>query len=93
LFDLEQSFFLYKCFVLTLIDENAASHIAIGQAFKGCLSGGTELSDEEFLAAGGNNSLLHLNMMIGSSDMGVDGITEKIQIEPIMKKGEWAFRV
>jgi len=80
-------------FYETLIDENAASHIAIGQAFKGCLSGGTELSDQEFLAAGGNSSLLHLDMMIGSSDMGVDGITEKNQIEPIMKKGEWAFRV
>lgn len=80
-------------FYETLIDENAASHIAIGQAFKGCLPGGTELSEEEFLAAGGNNSLIHLDMMIGSSDMDVDGITEKNQIEPIMKKGEWAFKV
>jgi aminopeptidase len=76
-----------------LIDENAASHIAIGQAYKGCLKGGNKLSDDEFLAFGGNNSLIHLDMMIGSSDMNVDGITKENQIEPIMRKGEWAFTV
>jgi aminopeptidase len=79
-------------FYNTLFDENAACHIAIGRAYRFSLTGGEKLSDEEFLAAGGNNSLTHVDFMIGSPKMDIDGIKEDGSPEPVMRKGEWAFR-
>ncbi|MFX1380229.1 MAG: aminopeptidase [Promethearchaeota archaeon] len=76
-----------------LIDENASNHIALGRAYRESLKGGDTLTDEEFLAAGGNNSLIHLDFMIGTGDMNVDGILEDKTVESIMKNGEWAFDV
>ena len=76
-----------------LIDENASNHIALGFAFRSCLKGGKEMSDEEFMATGGNVSLIHVDCMIGSGEMDVDGITKDGKTEPIMRKGEWAFNV
>jgi aminopeptidase len=80
-------------FYNTLFDENASCHIALGKAYKFTLQGGTELSDEEFAARGGNGSLIHVDFMIGSGEMNIDGITEGGRAEPIMRKGEWAFKV
>ncbi|MFX1460226.1 MAG: aminopeptidase, partial [Promethearchaeota archaeon] len=74
-----------------LLDENASNHIALGQALRNSLKGSKELTDEEFMAAGGNNSIIHLDMMIGSGEMNVDGILEDETVEPIMRNGEWAF--
>jgi len=51
------------------------------------------MSDEEFMADGGNVSLNHIDFMIGSGEMDVDGILEDETSEPIMRKGEWAFDV
>jgi aminopeptidase len=79
-------------FYNTLFDENASCHIAIGRAYRFTLSGGEELTDEEFSAAGGNNSLTHVDFMIGSSKMDIDGIKEDGSREPVMRKGEWAFK-
>lgn len=76
-----------------LIDENASNHIALGQAYRESLKGGEALSDEDFMVAGGNNSLIHLDFMIGSGEMNVDGILEDETAEPIMRNGEWAFDV
>ena len=76
-----------------LIDENASNHIAIGQSYRDSLKDSEELTDEEFMAAGGNNSLIHLDFMIGSGDMNVDGILEDDTVEPIMQNGEWTFEV
>lgn len=76
-----------------LIDENAANHIAIGNAYRPSLKNGNEMTDEEFMSAGGNNSSIHIDMMIGSGEMNVDGITEDNKIESIMQNGEWAFKV
>ena len=76
-----------------LIDENASNHIAIGQAFKTSLKGGGALTDDEFIAAGGNISLIHIDLMIGSGEMNVDGILDDKTTEPIMRNGEWAFNV
>ena len=76
-----------------LIDENAANHIALGQAYRESLKDGDELTEEEFLAAGGNNSLIHIDFMIGSGEMNIDGILEDGTIEPVMQNGEWAFKV
>ncbi|MFX0038518.1 MAG: aminopeptidase [Promethearchaeota archaeon] len=76
-----------------LIDENASCHIALGKGFKFCLENGDKMSDEEFRAAGGNNSLVHIDCMVGSGEMNIDGITSNGTVEPIMRNGEWAFDV
>ncbi|GAG14816.1 unnamed protein product, partial [marine sediment metagenome] len=76
-----------------LIDENASNHIALGKAYPHSLKNGSELTDEEFSLAGGNNSSIHLDLMVGSGDMDVDGILEVKSREPIMRNGEWVFKV
>ena len=80
-------------FYNTLFDENASCHIAIGRAYRFTLTGGEELNDEEFIAAGGNISLNHVDFMIGSPQMDIDGIREDGTREPVMRQGEWAFDV
>jgi aminopeptidase len=78
-------------FYNTLFDENASCHIAIGRAYRFTLTGGEELSEAEFNSAGGNSSLAHVDFMIGSPEMNIDGITKEGRREPVMRKGEWAF--
>ncbi|MCC6259802.1 MAG: aminopeptidase [Anaerolineales bacterium] len=78
-------------FYNTLFDENASCHIAIGRAYRFTLTGGEELNDEEFIAAGGNVSLNHVDFMIGSPKMDIDGIHKDGTREPIMRQGEWAL--
>jgi len=80
-------------FYNTLFDENAASHIALGNAYRTTIKEGADMTDEEFEAEGGNNSLLHTDFMIGSGEMDIDGITEDGTREPVMRSGEWAFDV
>jgi len=80
-------------FYNTLFDENASCHIAIGRAYRFTLTGGEELNDEEFTQSGGNVSLNHVDFMIGSPKMDIDGIKEDGRREPVMRKGEWAFDV
>jgi aminopeptidase len=77
----------------TLFDENASCHLALGRAYKFNYIGGLELTDEEFAAVGGNLSLIHVDFMVGSGKMDIDGITDDGRSEPIMRKGEWAFSV
>ncbi len=79
-------------FYNTLFDENASCHIAIGRAYRFTLAGGTELNDDEFIAAGGNVSLNHVDFMIGSPQMDIDGITKDGRHEPVMRNGEWALQ-
>jgi aminopeptidase len=74
-----------------LIDENASNHIALGRAYEFGLEGGEAMSGDEFAAAGGNHSLIHIDCMIGSGEMDVDGLTPDGTAEPIMRGGEWAF--
>lgn len=76
-------------FYNTLFDENAACHVALGRAYEMCVENGTEMSAEEFAAAGGNTSLTHVDFMIGSADMDVDGITAEGAVEPLMRAGEF----
>jgi len=78
-------------FYNTLFDENAASHLALGQAYKLSLVGSEGMADDEFAAAGGNQSMIHVDFMIGSAAMAVDGVTDDGALEPIMRSGEWAF--
>ncbi len=76
-----------------LYDENAACHIALGTGLKFSLDGGAAMSDEEFLAAGGNCSLIHEDFMVGSAHMDVDGIRPDGTAEPILRGGEWTFAI
>ena len=78
-------------FYNTLFDENASCHIAIGRAYRFTLIGGEELTEEEFRQAGGNTSITHIDFMIGSPQMDIDGITADGTHEPVMRQGEWAF--
>ncbi|MDM8528727.1 aminopeptidase [Anaerolineales bacterium HSG24] len=78
-------------FYNTLFDENAASHLAIGKAYRFCMVDGDQMDDDQFATAGGNNSLIHEDLMIGSDEMDIDGVTAAGDIEPIMRAGEWAF--
>lgn len=80
-------------FYNTLFDENAASHIALGNAYRSSIEGGVDMTDEEFAASGGNKSLIHVDFMIGSADLDVDGIDADGSPEPVMRSGEWAFSV
>jgi aminopeptidase len=80
-------------FYNTLFDENASCHIAIGRAYRFTLAGGEELSDDEFVSAGGNVSLNHVDFMIGSPKMDIDGVKQDGLHEPVMRQGEWAFDV
>jgi len=80
-------------FYNTLFDENAASHLAFGSAYKACVEGGTGLTDAEFEKVGGNTSSVHVDFMIGSSETSVDGILPSGASEPVMRKGDWAFTI
>jgi len=73
----------------TLFDENAASHIALGQAYSTCLIGGEKMSQEELSALGANDSLIHVDWMIGGPTMSVDGIRADGTAEPLMRNGDW----
>jgi aminopeptidase len=73
----------------TLFDENAASHIALGQAYATCLIGGEKMQQDELTALGANSSLIHVDWMIGSGKMDVDGIAKDGTAEPLMRSGEW----
>jgi aminopeptidase len=80
-------------FYNTLLDENCASHIALGEAYRSSLTGGEGMGDAEFAAAGGNLSLIHVDFMVGSGEVDVDGLTDSGPSEPVMRRGEWAFDV
>jgi len=80
-------------FYTTLFDENAASHVALGSAYKFTLTGAEAMSDEEFTRAGGNRSAIHVDFMIGSGDIDVDGVLPGGAAEPLMRRGEWAAEV
>jgi len=76
-------------FLNTLFDENAASHIALGQAYSSCLRDGDKLTPEQLAAKGANDSLIHVDWMIGSDKLDIDGITASNTVEPLMRQGEW----
>jgi aminopeptidase len=80
-------------FYNTLFDENASCHIALGNAYRTSIEGGADMTDEEFASAGGNKSLVHTDFMIGSAEMDIDGITLDGRREPVMRAGEWAFKL
>ncbi|THF77538.1 aminopeptidase [Cohnella fermenti] len=78
-------------FYNTLFDENASNHLALGNAYPTCIEGGPAMSREELEQAGLNQSFLHVDFMVGSAEMDIDGITKDGQIEPVFRKGNWAL--
>jgi aminopeptidase len=80
-------------FYNTLFDENAACHLALGNAYRISFQGGEDMTGEEFEANGGNKSLIHVDFMIGSGELDIDGIRGDGTPEPVMRSGEWAFEV
>src|SRR5690606_38740868 len=77
-------------FYNTLFDENASCHIALGQCYAKCFVDGANLTEEEITARGGNKSFIHIDWMIGSGEVDVDGIRKDGSTVPVMRKGEWA---
>ena len=73
----------------TLFDENAASHIALGQAYATCLIDGEHMNEEALAVKGANSSLIHVDWMIGSGTMNVDGLAADGSSQPLMRLGEW----
>lgn len=80
-------------FLNTLFDENAACHLALGRAPARTIRGGATMDAEQFAAAGGNNSQVHVDFMIGGASVDVDGIRADGTREAVMRQGEWAFGV
>ncbi|UPK27762.1 aminopeptidase [Bradyrhizobium sp. 195] len=77
-------------FYNTLFDENAASHIALGQCYSKCFVNGAQLTPQQIAAQGGNQSLIHIDWMIGSAETDIDGILPDGSKVPVFRKGEWA---
>ena len=77
-------------FYNTLFDENAACHIALGQCYADTIDGGGKLSPEELKQKGGNGSIIHVDWMIGSDQIDIDGIGKDGSRTPVFRKGEWA---
>jgi aminopeptidase len=77
-------------FFNTLFDENAASHIALGQCYSKCFVGGDKLTPEQIGAQGGNKSFIHIDWMIGSDKIDIDGVHADGRRVPVFRKGEWA---
>jgi aminopeptidase len=80
-------------FYNTLYDENASCHLALGRAYRICVENGAQMSDEAFAEAGGNDSLVHTDFMIGSDRLDVSGILADGSEEPLMRAGEWVSAV
>src|SRR5260370_24974437 len=74
----------------TLFDENAASHIALGQCYSKCFVDGGNLTPQQIAAQGGNQSLIHIDWMIGSAETDIDGVHADGSRVPVFRKGEWA---
>lgn len=80
-------------FYNTLFDENAACHIALGQCYSKCFTDGDTASKEDITARGGNSSMIHVDWMIGSQDINIDGISQDGSKMAVLRDGEWAFSI
>src|SRR5579871_3448892 len=77
-------------FFNTLFDENAACHIALGQCYSKCFVNGASLTPAQIAAQGGNTSFIHIDWMIGSDEIDIDGLYADGRRVPVFRKGEWA---
>ena len=78
-------------FYNTLFDENAACHLALGMGFADTIRGFEDMTLEECRALGVNDSMIHVDFMIGTEDLNIDAITREGETVPVFRKGNWAF--
>lgn len=78
-------------FFNTLYDENASCHFAIGKAYSVCIENGTKMNEEELEKAGVNDSLTHVDFMVGTEDLDIVATTKEGKTIQIFKNGNWAF--
>lgn len=78
-------------FYNTLFDENAACHFAFGRCYPNTIKGGELLSKEELLKLGGNDSMNHVDFMIGTKDLTITGVEENGSETVIFNNGNWAI--
>lgn len=78
-------------FYNTLFDENAACHLALGRGFGGCVRDHEKYSLDELREKGVNDSIIHVDFMIGTEDLDIDATTKDGRVVPIFRKGNWAF--
>lgn len=78
-------------FYNTLFDENASCHLALGHGFTNCVKGYENMTKEELTKRGINDSMIHVDFMIGNRDLEVTGITSRGMRVPILTYGNWAF--
>ena len=78
-------------FYNTLFDENAACHIALGQCYSKCFKNGDTLSKDDIHKNGGNSSMIHVDWMIGSDTINIDGLDHEGKTTPVFRTGEWAL--
>jgi len=78
-------------FYNTLFDENASCHLALGFGFEGCIADYDKYSREELSEMGINNSITHVDFMIGCDTLNIDGITADGSVVPVFRNGTWAF--
>ena len=78
-------------FYNTLFDENASCHLALGRGFNNCLEDYEQYTNEQCRELGVNNSMLHVDFMLGSADMSIVGVTAEGERVQIFKNGNWAF--
>ena len=75
----------------TLFDENAACHVALGFGFPECVEGFDQMSEEELKEKGINDSIIHVDFMIGCKDLSITGYTREGKAVQIFKNGNWAI--
>jgi len=78
-------------FLNTLFDENASCHLALGKAYPVCIQGSEDMGKEELDPIGVNDSLVHVDFMIGSEDMEIMGTTASGREIPVFAKGNFVF--
>ncbi len=78
-------------FLNTLFDENAACHFALGRCYETNLIGGPEMSEEELASRGGNQSMIHVDFMVGTKDLKITGVTKDGETVTVFRDGTWAF--
>lgn len=78
-------------FYNTLFDENASCHLALGRGFNNCLEDYEKYTNEQCRELGVNNSMIHVDFMLGSADMSIVGVTAEGKRVQIFKDGNWAF--
>lgn len=78
-------------FYNTLFDENASCHLAFGNAYSSCIRGGNDMSAEELLRHGVNNSNTHCDFMIGTRDLKITGTTHDGREIAVFENGNFAF--